>query len=73
MTYPDTEVCPDAGIFAADSPIAWISSGQPRRMRLTARMLQGRYEGSEVRTDEWCLVRNRPDVLKCDLGIGSDA
>ena len=71
-TYPETEVCPESGTFTANSPITWVTSGPPRRMRLTAKMLQGTYEVSGVRTDEWCLVRSRPDVLKCNLGIGPE-
>jgi hypothetical protein len=72
-TFPETQTCPEGGTGTGDAPIMWLNSGPLRRMRLTATMLQGTYRGNDVRTDEWCFVRKRPDVLKCDLGIGPDA
>ncbi len=68
--FPDIEVC-DGLTFPTYEVITWITSGPPRRMRLTAKILQGTYEDG-VRKDGWCLVRSRAYVLKCDLEIGPE-
>jgi hypothetical protein len=70
-SYVQIVKCPDVG-YTGSEQIEWIHSGPLRGMRPTAKIVQGTFQG-EVRKDEWCLVRSRPDVLKCDLGIGSDS